>query len=553
MEMATEAFDARIDLLAGELELALKWDRPSILLAIYASEFVRMEAQQALAERLRAWDVTVTPYTVTGEEDADIPLALARHPDREQTVFFVSGLRWGGGEDGRNTYRALNLRREYFVEHRIRAVFWLTESEAARLPHAAPDFWAFRHRAVEFVEAPKPEQVAPVARELAWADWSDRTLRQDTEAKIALREGLLRDLPESDETLAARAELLYTLGTLYAAKQDYKMALKRFKQALAIFENLSDTKKQSWCYNSIGNVYADLGHYKDAKAAYHRAIDLDHDYGYPWHGLGNVYSAQDHYKEAEKVYNKALEIGGFPDEGARVYISIGNVYYQQGRYEDAETTYRKAIDLDSESAWPYKNLGLVYEKQEKYEQAAKFYKQAIERHKNSEDQALSWRNLGDVYTILSRYDDALAAFQNALDHDPDYAYAYYGMGNVYRVLGRYDDALAAYQNALNRDPDAAIAHSSLAAVLRKSGHDEEAAAHLARARDLMATESEYNQACIEAIAGNVDAALAHLERALAEAPGHSDWAARDPDLESLHGHPRFEALVDGGETGDTAA
>jgi hypothetical protein len=63
----------------------------------------------------------------------------------------------------------------------------------------------------------------------------------------------------------------------------------------------------------------------------------------------------------------------------------------------------------------------------------------------------------------------------------------------------------------------------------------------------MANESEYNKACIEAIAGNVDAALAHLERALAQVPGDRGWAARDPDLEPLHGHPHFEALV-GGET-----
>ena len=69
----------------------------------------------------------------------------------------------------------------------------------------------------------------------------------------------------------------------------------------------------------------------------------------------------------------------------------------------------------------------------------------------------------------------------------------------------------------------------------------------------MANESDYNQACIEAIAGNVEAALAHLERALTQAPGNRDWAARDPDFEPLHGQPRFEALVGGDEPGDTAS
>jgi tetratricopeptide (TPR) repeat protein len=97
----------------------------------------------------------------------------------------------------------------------------------------------------------------------------------------------------------------------------------------------------------------------------------------------------------------------------------------------------------------------------------------------------------------------------------------------------------------------ATTHSSLAAVLRELGREEESKEHLARARELMANESEYNKACIEAIAGNAEAALAHLERALAQAPGLRALAARDPDLDALHGDPRFEALV-GGETEDAA-
>ena len=35
-----------------------------------------------------------------------------------------------------------------------------------------------------------------------------------------------------------------------------------------------------------------------------------------------------------------------------------------------------------------------------------------------------------------------------------------------------------------------------------------------------------------------------LEKALTERPDMRDWASRDPDLASLHGDPRFEALVE---------
>ena len=36
-----EPFEDRVDILFCELELATKWQRPSVLLAVYSSEYVR--------------------------------------------------------------------------------------------------------------------------------------------------------------------------------------------------------------------------------------------------------------------------------------------------------------------------------------------------------------------------------------------------------------------------------------------------------------------------------------------------------------------------------
>lgn len=80
-------------------------------------------------------------------------------------------------------------------------------------------------------------------------------------------------------------------------------------------------------------------------------------------------------------------------------------------------------------------------------------------------------------------------------------------------------------------------------MLRKLSREQEAAEHLARARELMAKEVEYNKACIEAIAGNTDAALDHLKKALEQAPGNRLLARCDPDLVSLHENPHFWELV----------
>ena len=154
-----ESLEARIQRLARELERAIKFDRPSILLAVYQSRFVAEDAQQALATQLRDLGQSIEKYQITSANNADVPTFLVQHSYKSTSVFFVMGLSAGGGPDGLNAYRALNFRREYFIQHRLRVVLWLTEYEAVALPSVAPDFWAFRHRVVEFPDSPTPAVV----------------------------------------------------------------------------------------------------------------------------------------------------------------------------------------------------------------------------------------------------------------------------------------------------------------------------------------------------------------------------------------------------------
>jgi hypothetical protein len=85
------------------------------------------------------------------------------------------------------------------------------------------------------------------------------------------------------------------------------------------------------------------------------------------------------------------------------------------------------------------------------------------------------------------------------------------------------------------------------AFARQRAGDEEggrAAMSEALARDPDAWRGAYNAACFEALAGNNDAALGHLRRAVAGGGDEvRDYAETDVDLEPLRGDPLFrEAL-----------
>jgi tetratricopeptide (TPR) repeat protein len=402
-----ETFSERVDLLFGELERSVRFDRPSILLAVYQSEIVRAEAEAALAAKLHDLGHQVAAYRVTGENDADIPFVLSRQPDIATTVYFVSGLQWGGGRDSAMAYRALNLRREYFVDYRIRAVFWLTEKEAAQLPRLAPDFWAFRHRVVEFVEPPAPERVIPAAREMAWQDFQDRTLREDTDAKIQLRLALLQDLGESDETLAARADLLYTLAGLYWAKGEYKTSIDYRQQALQLAEQLGNTQLQSWCHNGLGNVYRALGRPEDALAAYQRAIELDPKDATPHNGLGNVYADLGRTDEAIAAYQRAIELD---PKLATPHNGLGNVYRALGRTDEAIAEFQRAIELDPKNAVSLASLAGCCRKLGREAEAAEHIKIARETMAKENEY-----NRACFESICGNVDEALALLKVALE------------------------------------------------------------------------------------------------------------------------------------------
>ncbi len=129
-----------------ELELAIRWNRPAILLVIATPRKRRKAGQRLLREWLEQQGQRVELFNAAGKGQGDIPLLLSRKHLRNESVYFVERL----AEAGLPALRALNIRREYLIEREIRVVFWLDENEELSIAQSAPDFWAFRHLVVSF-------------------------------------------------------------------------------------------------------------------------------------------------------------------------------------------------------------------------------------------------------------------------------------------------------------------------------------------------------------------------------------------------------------------
>jgi hypothetical protein len=172
---ASAPFEERLEILSGELELAVKWQRPCIVLVVYSSEYVRADVEAALENRLIDLGQKSIHLSVKNRDPKAVLPFFKELKEPMSSVYMIDGFRWGGGDES-SVYSTASLQREYFVQQQLRAVFWMTPNEISKLAHAVPELWAYRHRVIEFMESPKAEQVMKGAVDSA--GWGRASMRR---------------------------------------------------------------------------------------------------------------------------------------------------------------------------------------------------------------------------------------------------------------------------------------------------------------------------------------------------------------------------------------
>jgi len=464
-----EPFEDRIDILFRELELATKWRRPSVLLAVYSSEYVRADAVIALESRLHGLGQSAYHIKIKNPACANVSLQISELANLDNVVFFVEGLRWGASQDKCFVYDSLDDHREFFIENKIRVVIWLTEREAMDLAHHAPDYWAFRHRLIEFVDLPKPDQIPSHVLETAWQETGETSdSMDDLDAKINMRIKLLTDLPTGDESTTARANLLLTLGMLHWRRGDYEKATQFIDNALDLAARLEDNRFEALCFNAIALIHSDLGRMEEAIQAFHNAIKLAPEQISPWSNLGNLHRKLKRHAEALASFQKAIEQNA---SDARGWNGLGDVYHETGCNADAVLAYQKAIEFSPAYVHSWTGLGNAYLDQGQLEEALAAHQKAIEIDRNA---VLSWIGLGNIYRIKGNHEHASVAFQTALELEPKNAGAWNELGDLFYSTEAYDEAMRSYQKGIEFNPNSCQSYRNLASIYIQKGQSLEA-------------------------------------------------------------------------------
>jgi CHAT domain-containing protein/Tfp pilus assembly protein PilF len=319
-------------------------------------------------------------------------------------------------------------------------------------------------------------------------------------------------VPRDTTVLGRRADSLFAGADSLRKRRDVAAAMRRYRQALALYRRVGDREGQADAKNEIGilhayqdrrdqalsalraarRLYRDLGmraegakclnniailhkrdgSYEEALRAYREALEVFRALGSTRNravtlsNMALVYERQGAYDESRRRHEEALRTYRALDDSAGIARSldnIGDVQVAQGQYRKALTNFRAALRVHRalgnkrESAGAQNGIGRVQFWRYQYEEALSNFRTAVEMHRALGDRSAVAGNLNDiglVYQKQGRYDQAETVLTKALrihrDIDDRYSTAITlrSLGDVERARQNYEEALPRYRDAL---------------------------------------------------------------------------------------------------------
>ncbi|HWU38524.1 MAG TPA: tetratricopeptide repeat protein, partial [Candidatus Acidoferrum sp.] len=211
----------------------------------------------------------------------------------------------------------------------------------------------------------------------------------------------------------------------------------------------------------------------DAYASYARGM---------WQqGLGT----REGHEQAIALFGKALEAD---QNFALAHVGLGISLYATSNRWKASGEFRKAIQLDGSFADAYKWLGdlLVNSPRRLYDQAIQAYQKAVDL---SPDYAEAFVGLGDARQAKGQFDEAIMEYRKALHLEPENARVHFGLGKIYyNEKQLYHEAVAEYEQAIKLEPKFIEAHMNLADLYQEKGLYQEA---IARYTQVLSIDSHH--------------------------------------------------------------
>lgn len=266
--------------------------------------------------------------------------------------------------------------------------------------------------------------------------------------------------------------VLYGLGRVALAKQDYAQAVKDIEGALV-------TSPQS---NRL--------HYPLALA---------------YRGLGNRKKAEEHLAMRGEVDLTPVdpllgEVAGLL-QNAAAYEARASQALGARQWAEAATNLRKAIELAPANAFSRLNLGTALYMQGDADGALEQYREAV---RIAPGLARAHFSMGVLMESRGQDAEAIKAFNAAIASDPSYVEPRFSLANALRRDGRVQESLSHYAEVLRLDPAVSQASFGYAMGLVRLGRYQEAKSRLESAMKTFPDQPGFAHALARVLAAAPD-------------------------------------------------
>lgn len=281
-----------------------------------------------------------------------------------------------------------------------------------------------------------------------------------------------------------------------------------------------------------------------------RALAEDAQYSLAYSGLSDAYGLLGHYgvMAPAEVWTKAASNAAWAvlqdEQSAEAHTSLAHVKATQDwDWAGAELEYLRAISLDP-----------------RYPTARHWYAVSclapLGRLDEAMEQMMTAQALDPISSIIARdiavvhyYRHDLGAALDQCDHNielnPHFPPAYWILGLVQEQRGDFDEAVAAFQRAIQLSPQSPKMHAALARTYALSGRKDEAERILAELHDLAERRyvSPSDLASLHFALGDRDRGFQWLTKAFHDRSFELMCVRVDPRFDVVRDDSRFQTLI----------
>jgi tetratricopeptide (TPR) repeat protein len=271
--------------------------------------------------------------------------------------------------------------------------------------------------------------------------------------------------------------------------------------------------------DGIANLYFRLGRIREAVSAAQDQVKLHPDDVDAHILLGRVYlrslgdgqapQSTEILQAGIKEYETIVKLQPNDLESR---LLLGQLYGLNHESAKAMEQFQAAQKIDGSNEEVVMDMARQYYEEGDLERAAKAVEQVMEDDRSSREDLM----LAGIYDQLKRPKDAAAAYQDAIDQDPDNTDAKKGLAAALTAAGQMDAAAKIYADILGDNPQDPQSLVRDAELQRQQGNYDKSLATLKKAQALVGDNQEidYNIALDDDALGHFDDAIQTLQQVI---------------------------------------